>query len=37
MVVNLFNKALEIPQALPEPLVETNKLLVENMEKMMVF
>ena len=37
MVVNLFNKALETPQVLPEPVVKTNKLLVENLEKMMVF
>lgn len=37
MVVNLFNKALETPQILPEPVVKTNKLLVENLEKMMVF
>jgi phasin family protein len=37
MVVNLFNKALENPQVLPEPMVKTNKLLVENLEKMVVF
>ena len=37
MVVNLFTKALETPQALPEPLIKTNKLLVENLEKLMVF
>lgn len=37
MVIDLFSKALETPQALPEPLVKTNKLLVQNMEKMMVF
>jgi phasin family protein len=36
-VVQLFNKTLETPQNLPEPVVKTNKLLVENMEKMMVF
>jgi phasin family protein len=37
MVVNLFNKALETPQTLPEPLIKTNKLVVENLEKLMVF
>jgi phasin family protein len=37
MVVNLFSKALETPQALPEPLVKVNKLFIENMEKMMMF
>jgi phasin family protein len=36
-VVNLFNKTLETPQTLPGPVVKTNQLLVENMEKMMVF
>ncbi|MDS4021268.1 MAG: phasin family protein [Candidatus Competibacter sp.] len=37
MVVDLFNKALETPQALPESLVKANKMFVENMEKIMVF
>ncbi|MEZ5585357.1 MAG: phasin family protein [Candidatus Competibacteraceae bacterium] len=37
MVVNLFSKALETSQVLPEPLVKANKLFVENMEKMLVF
>jgi phasin family protein len=37
MVVNLFNKALETPPVLPEPVIKTNKLLVESMEKMMLF
>ncbi len=37
MVINLFSKALEAPQTLPEPVVKVNKLFVENMEKMMVF
>jgi phasin family protein len=37
MVVNLFSKALETPQVLPEPLVKANQLFVENMEKMLVF
>jgi len=37
MVVNLFNKALETPQALPEPLVKANKLLIENIEKVLLF
>ena len=37
MVVNLFNKALETPQVLPAPVIKTNQLLVESMEKVMVF
>lgn len=37
MVVDLFNKALETPQALSEPLVRTNKLFAANLEKMVVF
>ncbi len=37
MVIDLFSKALENPQSLPEPLVKINKLMVENIEKMMVF
>lgn len=39
MVVDLFNlnKVLETQQTLPEPLVKANKLLVESMEKVMVF
>jgi phasin family protein len=37
MVVNLFNKALETPQALPEPVIKVNKLFIENVEKMLVF
>lgn len=37
MVVNLFNKSLETPQALPEPLVQANKLLIENIEKVLLF
>lgn len=37
MVIDLFSKALEAPQTLPYPVVKANKLLVENMEKMMVF
>jgi phasin family protein len=37
MVVNLFSKALEAPQTLPEPVVKANKLFVENLEKMMLF
>lgn len=37
MVIDLFSKALEVPQSLPEPLVKANKLMVENIEKMMVF
>lgn len=39
MVVELFNlnKVLETQQSLPEPLVKANKLLVESMEKIMVF
>lgn len=37
MVIDLFSKALETPQSLPEPLVKANKMMVENIEKMMVF
>ncbi|HMR03107.1 MAG TPA: phasin family protein, partial [Candidatus Competibacter phosphatis] len=37
MVIDLFSKALETPQSLPEPLVKVNKLMVENIEKMMLF
>lgn len=37
MVVNLFSKALETPQTLPEPVVQANKLFVQNLEKMMLF
>ncbi len=37
MVIDLFSKALETPQSLPEPLVKANKLMVENIEKMMLF
>ena len=37
MVIDLFSKALEAPQTLPYPVVKANKLLVENMEKMVVF
>ena len=36
MVVDLFNKALETPKTLPQPLVKANKLFVENMEKLLV-
>ncbi|MCB1775886.1 MAG: phasin family protein [Candidatus Competibacteraceae bacterium] len=37
MIVNLFSKALETPQVLPEPLVKANRLFVKNIEKIMVF
>lgn len=37
MVVNLFNKTLETPPALPEPLIRANKLFIENVEKLLVF
>ena len=37
MIIDLFNKTLETPQSLPEPLLKANKLWVENMEKMLVF
>ncbi len=37
MVVNLFNKALETPQVLPEPIIKANRLFIENVEKMLVF
>ena len=37
MIVNLFSKALETPQALPEHLVKANRLFVENMEKILIF
>ncbi len=37
MVVNLFDKALKSPPALPNPLIKANKLFIENLEKMLVF
>lgn len=37
MIVNLFSKALETPQALPEPLIKANKLFIGNMESILVF
>ena len=36
MVVNLFNKALENPPALPEPMIRANKLIIEHMEKLLI-
>lgn len=37
MVVNLFNRVMETPQALPESVIRVNKLFIENLEKMLVF
>lgn len=37
MVINLFNKALESPQTLSEPLVKANKFIAASVEKMVVF
>ncbi|MDG4594505.1 MAG: phasin family protein [Candidatus Contendobacter sp.] len=37
MVVNLFNKALENPPVLPEPMIRANKLFIENVEKLLMF
>ncbi|HRD67326.1 MAG TPA: phasin family protein [Candidatus Competibacter sp.] len=37
MVVDLFNKALESPQTLSEPLVRANKFIAATVEKMVVF
>jgi phasin family protein len=37
MVIDLFNKALKTPQALPEPLIKANKLFVSNMENILIF
>ncbi|MDS4031301.1 MAG: phasin family protein [Candidatus Contendobacter sp.] len=37
MVVNLFNKALENPSVLPEPMIRANKLFIENVEKLLMF
>lgn len=37
MVVNLFNKALEPPPALPDPVLKANRLFIENIEKMLLF
>jgi phasin family protein len=37
MIVNLFSKALETPQALPEPLIKANKLFIDNMESILAF
>lgn len=37
MVINLFSKALETPQALPEPLIKANRLFVGNMESILIF
>ncbi|MCP5197876.1 MAG: phasin family protein [Gammaproteobacteria bacterium] len=36
MIISLFNKILEIPQVLPDPLTKANKLLVESMEKILL-
>ena len=37
MIVNLFSKVLETPQALPEPLIKANKLFIDNMESILAF
>ncbi len=37
MIINLFNKAMETPQALPESLLKANKLFIANMENILVF
>ncbi|MDG4551772.1 MAG: phasin family protein [Candidatus Contendobacter sp.] len=37
MVVNLFNKALENPPVLPEPVIRANKLFIENLENLLIF
>lgn len=37
MVINLFSKALETPQVLPEPFTKINRLFVENIEKLLLF
>ncbi len=37
MVIDLFSKALETPQTLPEPLIKANKLFVSSMESILIF
>ncbi|HRD50206.1 MAG: phasin family protein [Candidatus Competibacter sp.] len=37
MIINLFSKALETPQALPEPLIKVNRLFIGNMENILIF
>lgn len=37
MIINLFSKALETPQTLPDPLIRINKLLIGNMENILTF
>lgn len=37
MIVNLFNKPLGTAQAWPEPLIKANKVMIDNVEKMLLF
>ena len=37
MVVHLFDKALEPPQVLTQPLIKANQLFATNLEQMVVF
>lgn len=37
VIISLFNKTMETPQALPESLLKANKLFIANMENILVF
>lgn len=37
MIIDLFNKAMETPQNLPESLIKINKLFIGNMESVLTF
>ncbi len=37
MIIDLFSKALEAPQALPDPVIKVNRLFIGSMESLLIF